>query len=237
MTSMTSTWEGSANSLVADLQRVFGERLLSVVAYGVAVDGGSGALTSLVLVSSLSVSDLEACARRQPHWERGGVATPLLLPADEFHRSLDAFPLEFGEIIRTHHRLFGPDPFEGLLVPRDALRTACETQVKSHLLHLREGFIETAGDPSAITRLVEASAPAFNALLRNVARLNDVTTNDRMDATRAGARAAGVPDAIVSDLLAVEHPAGLAASDPARLFPAYLDAVDQLARAVDTWRV
>jgi hypothetical protein len=237
MNPMTSSWETSGASLVADLQRIFGERLSSVVAYGGPLDGGGGALTSLVLVSSLAVADLESCARRQPHWERAGIATPLLLPADEFHRSLDAFPLEFGEIMRAHHRLFGADPFAGLSVPMEALRTACETQIKSHLLHLREGFLETTGNPTAIARLVAASAPAFTALLRNVARLTDVSISDRMDATRAGARASGVPDAIVSELLALEHPAGVSASDPARLFPAYLDAVEQLARVVDTWRV
>jgi hypothetical protein len=235
---MTAAWERPAAALVSDLQGVFGGRLTSVVAYGAAVDGNPSApLTSLVLVSSLSLADLEACARRASHWKRGGIATPLLLPLDEFRRSLDAFPLEFGEIIRAHQRVFGPDPFEGLAIPRDHLRTACETQIKSHLLHLREGFIESHGNPEAVARLVVASAPAFTALLRNVARLNDVSTSEHMDATRAGGRTAGVPDGLVSDLLTLEHPNGVPAADPARLLPAYLDAVEQLARTIDTWRV
>lgn len=207
-------------------------------AYGGPVDGQSHApLTALVLVSSLTLPDLEACARRAPHWERTAIATPLLLAEDEFRRSLDAFPLEFGEIIRAHRPLFGADPFDGLAIPRDHLRTACETQVKSHLLHLREGFIESHGNPEAVARLVVASAPAFTALLRNVARLNDVSTSEHMDATRAGARAAGMPDGLISDLLTLEQRSAMPAADPARLLPAYLDAVEQLARTIDTWRV
>lgn len=235
---MTSAWERTAAELVGDLRAVFGDRLTSVVAYGGAVEGhDSTPLTSLALVTSLTFSDLEACARRAPHWDRAAIATPLIIPGDEFRRSLDAFPLEFGEIVRSHQRVFGPDPFEGLSIPRDHVRTACETQVKSHLLHLREGLIDAHGDPAALSRLVGASAAAFTALLRNVARLNDVNTSEHMEATRAGARAAGVPDGIVSDLLELEHPSGLRASDPARLLPAYLAAVEQLARTIDTWRV
>ena len=68
------------------------------------------------------------------------------------------------------------------------LRRACETQIKSHLVHLREGFIESGGRPQAIADLVAASAPAFAALLRNVARLNggdDPTSAN--EATRDGA--------------------------------------------------
>ncbi len=234
---MTSTWQATAGALVSDLQSVFGDRLESVVAYGAHIEGNADApLTCLALVSGLTVADLEGCAGKAGRWERAGVATPLLLPTDEFRRSLDAFPLEYGEIIRAHVRVFGADPFDGVVIARDDLRRACETQIKSHLVHLREGFIETGGRPTAVGRLVTASAPAFVALLRNVAGLNGVHSSDRMEATRAGALAAGVPDAIVSEILALERPSTVPTADPARLFPDYLKAVEQLARAVDTWR-
>ena len=44
-------------------------------------------------------------------WQREGIATPLLLPEAEFRRSLDAFPLEYAEILRAHdviHSFFVP---------------------------------------------------------------------------------------------------------------------------------
>src|ERR1043166_3581691 len=80
-----------------------------------------------------------------------------LLPEQEFLRSLDAFPLEYGEIIRTHTTVYGNDPFTNVSISRDDLRRACETQVKSHLVHLRQGFVEAGGNPSAIGELVTAS--------------------------------------------------------------------------------
>ncbi len=233
---MTSTWQAAADALVVDLRHVFGTRLRSVVSYGPKIEGREDApLSCLALVSSLTVADLESCAQRSARWERSGIATPLLVPDDEFRRSLDAFPLEYGEIIRAHAHVYGDDPFAGASIARDDLRRACETQIKSHLVHLREGFIEAGGRPAAVARLVTASAPAFAALLRNVARLNGVTSSDRMTATLDGARAADLPGSIVSELLALEQPAAVPTGDPARLFPEYLAVVEHLARTVDAW--
>ena len=228
-------WRPAAAALAADLGRIFAHRLRSVVAYGPFLDGNSAAsLTCLALVDSLTVADLEACARHAPHWKRRSVAIPLILPLHEFHRSLDAFPLEYGEIIRAHELIVGADPFAQVSVAREDLRRACETQVKSHLVHLREGFIESGGRPQAIADLVAASAPAFAAILRTLARLNGSESAGRADATRAGAAAAGVPDGIVADILALEHQTTIPTTDAARLFPDYLAAVEQLAQAIDT---
>jgi hypothetical protein len=151
--------------------------------------------------------------------------------------SLDAFPLEYGEIIRAHQRVFGSDPFAGVAIAPADLRRACETQIKSHLVHLREGFIEAGGDPSNIASLVAESSRGFTALLRHVAWLSGATTHDRAEATREGARAAGVAGGFVADMLALEQQPAIRTNDPARLFPDYVAAVEQLARAVDAWRV
>jgi hypothetical protein len=233
---MSAEWKPAAESLAADLRAVFRDRLRSVVAYGPHLDGDAAApLTCLALVSSLTLDDLHACAKQAPRWARARVATPLILPEHEFRRSLDAFPLEYGEIMRAHAHISGENPFAGIAIAREDLRRACETQIKSHLVHLREGYIESGGTPGAVAELVAASAPAFTALLRNVARLNGVMTSDRTDATRQGARGAGLPEHVVDDVAALEQRPGHAGVDAARLFPEYLAAVEQLARAVDAW--
>ena len=235
---MTGTWQPAAESLAADLKGVFGARLLSVVAYGPQLDGHAKApLTALALDESLSAGDLEACGRLASHWQRAGVAIPLILPSREFYASLDVFPLEFGEIIRAHAHVYGNDPFEGVAIATADLRHACETQVKSHLLHLREGYMEAGGRPAAVADLVKQAAPSFASLLRNVGRLRGVETHDRMIATRHGAQAAGLPEHIVNGILALEIPATPPTTDAARLFPEYLAAVEQLAQAVDAWRI
>jgi hypothetical protein len=227
-------WRQAAAALVADLRHVFADRLRSVVVYGPHIEGDERApITCLALVDSLALIDLDACARLAPGWERQHLATPLILSEQEFRQSLDAFPLEYGEILRVHVRVFGGNPFDGASLSREDLRRACETQIKSHLVHLRESYIESGGRPRSIADLVMTSAPAFAALLRNVGRLGGCTSINRVDATREGARAAGLPDGIVNEILGLEHKPTIPMT---RLFPEYLAAVERLAHVVDRWR-
>ena len=145
--------------------------------------------------------------------------------------------MEYGEIIRAHQRVYGADPFAGVGIVQADLRRACETQAKSHLVHLREGFLESGGEPAAIAEIVTASAPAFTALLRHIAWLGGALMRDRVEATHAGAARVGISNGLVAEMLALEHPSGVRSGDPARLFPEYIAAVEQLANAVDLWRV
>jgi hypothetical protein len=235
---MSSPWRGITDDLVSDLRTVFGDRLRSVCVYGAHAEGqgATGPVSCLVLVASLTSADLDACGRGVHSWHRRGLATPLILPEHEFRRSLDAFPLEYAEMQRAHAHVYGADPFTGVSIAAEDLRRACETQVKSLLLHLREEYMEAAGRPIAVAELVRVSAPGFASLLRNVARLHGLPSTNRVEATREGAHRAGLTDGIVSELLALDAPSTLTSTDPARLFPEYLAAVEQLARFVDGWR-
>ncbi len=233
---MSTPWETSSNTLVDDLQRVFASRLLSVIAYGyVPGEQNHARLTTFVLVANLSHDDLEGCAQLANRWARMGIDTPLILPEEEFRRSLDSFPLEYADMLAGHVRVFGRDAFEGVVIDPEDLRRACEKQIKSHLLHLREGYIEAHGNPLAVAQLVAASASPFAALLRNVAQLRGLTSTTRIETALAGARAVELSDAVVRQVLSLEGPAARTA-DGARIFPGYLAAIEQLARAVDTWR-
>ena len=150
---MTDSWRHAAQRVATELSTIFGSRLRSVVAYGAHLDGQTdGPLTCLALVDSLAMSDLDGCAARAGSWHRARIATPLILPVDEFRQSLDAFPLEYGEILRAHHTVFGDDILKGVSIAPADLRRACEAQVKSHLLHLREEYMEAGNDPRAKCR-------------------------------------------------------------------------------------
>src|SRR4029079_18407022 len=93
-------------------------------------------------------------------------------------RSLDAFPLEFGAIIADHEVVSGAWPFEHARVAAADIRRACEVQARSHLLHLREEFLESGGNSHALAMLIVQSAAPLAALLTSVARLEGRTHND-----------------------------------------------------------
>ena len=143
--------------VLRDLQRIFAGRLLALVAHS----PGHQPQGSLALVTSLTLDDLTACAAAAGAWRRAGAATPIVLPRDEFARALDAFPVEFGEVIARHEVVWGEDPFAGLAVDPQDLRRACEMQVRSLLLHLREDYMEAAG-----RRPQEASGSSNSRQLR-----------------------------------------------------------------------
>lgn len=216
-----------------DLQQVFGDRLEAVVAYGWRT---GGPVPTLALVRSLSIEDLNACAARTRTWRSSGAATPLLLTRTDFARSLDAFPIEYGEIIAQHEVLFGADPFEGLAISRDDLRRACEVQAKSHLLHLREDYLESGARYSDVDALVRESAPGFTALLRHLARLDGQPAGSPGDLVHFAQRRLRLEPRTVGDVIALSGAGGPAAVDTVKLFPAYLEAVERLAGFVDQWR-
>jgi hypothetical protein len=230
---MGSGSRAAIQPVLEDLQQIFRDRLDAVVAYG---RSHHGPVPSLVLVRSLTIEDLSACAGRVPVWHRSGAATPLLLTPGDFARSLDAFPIEYGEIIATQYVVFGQDPFSGLSIRDDDLRRACEVQVKSHLLHLREEFLESGGRPTAVDEIVRESAPAFAALLRNLARLDRAPAATSPELVDYATRRARLDERVVSDLLSLADSSEVSAVDPPKLFPAYVATLERLAAFVDQWR-
>lgn len=220
--------------LERDLRDIFGPRLHSLVAYRAA--GGSDKAPTLAVVDVLTADDLRACAERVAAWHEAGLATPLLLGAQEFGRSLDAFPLEFGAILADHVVTFGSNPFEGLGVDPAHVRQAFEIQARSHLLHLREGYVETGGRGDALADLIVRSAAPFVALITSVARLQEGA--DLRDASAAAVvmeRALGLPVGSFTEIMKVSAGGQLASHTARRIFPAYLDAVEHLTNYIDRW--
>jgi hypothetical protein len=246
------------SKLERELRDIFAARLQSLVAYGQAsrqstVDSRQSAgsqtgdasahgshptpaLTrTMAIVVSLVENDLRACAGAVSKWHDAGFATPLLLTAGELERSLDAFPLEFGAIIADYELVAGRDPFEGLAIAPTDLRRACEVQARSHLLHLREGFLETHGRGDAAAVLIVRSAAPFAALLASIARLQGLEARDQLAAGRHAERALQLPPGVVTEVVQLAHVTEISAADAMRIFPAYLDAAERLARYVDGW--
>lgn len=219
--------------VVAALGRIFGARLVAVVAYG-RYPHHRELSHSLALVASLTMDDLTALAAVAPHWHRAGVATPLVLPGPEFRRSLDAFPVEWGEIIDTHVTLVGDDPLAGIRIAPDDLRRAVEVQAASHLMHLRENYVELAARPSAIEALVRDSAPMFATLLYRMGALDGAPTDTPSELSHWATAHAGLDARVVGDMLALASESAPAV-DAAKLFPAYLATVEALVAYIDRW--
>ncbi|MEX1129216.1 MAG: hypothetical protein WD227_10200 [Vicinamibacterales bacterium] len=222
-------------ALAGDLRRIFGNRLQSLAAYG-SSPGAEGDVRSIALVDRLDFEDLAACVPLARTWGKAGLAVPLLLERDEFTRTLDVFPLEYGEIIASHTVVFGDDPFEGLVVPDADRRRACELQAKSHLIHLREGFLETGGDPRRVSALIGASAEGFRRLLANIVALVAPAAIDADHLPDAADDHIGVPAELTREVLAGSDGGPSTIADPTALLARYIGAVERVWEFVDGWK-
>ena len=156
------------DALASDLKEIFGPRLKMVAAFG-------GDRHACAVVQSLTLDDLDRCAALRPKWKKLGLDTPLFVLEPELARALDAFPLEFSEIIATRRLVAGVDLFDGITVPKADLRRACEVQARGHVVHLREGYVEAAGNRKAAEQLVLAAILPFRSLVTNAARLDGIS--------------------------------------------------------------
>ena len=240
----------AVQTLERELREVFGSRLQSLVIYGQRAradrhlqgdrhgghDAHDAPLThTLAVVDSMTSDDLSACAVRVDAWHDAGLATPLLIADHEFEQSLDAFPLEFGAILADHTVVAGTNPFASLAVDPADVRRACEMQARSHLLHLREGFLETRGRADALAVLIVRSAAAFAALVTSIARLEGHATDDAASAARHVERTLGTPNSAVAEITKLADAHDISSADAVRLFGPYLDAVNRLVAYVDGW--
>jgi hypothetical protein len=239
----------AVQTLERELREVFGSRLQSLVIYGQRSAGaasGTGGhdahgahqpapARTLAVAESLTADDLRACARRIEAWHDAGLATPLFFAAHEFERSLDVFPLEFGAILADHSLVAGANPFASLAVDPVDLRRACEVQARSHLLHLREGFLETRGRADGLSVLIARSAPAFAALVTSIARLEGHATDDVASAARHVERILGTGNSAVGEVVKLSSAHDIPSAEGERLFAPYLEAVTRIVSYVDGW--
>ncbi len=226
------------DALSRDLDQVFGPRLRSLVGYP--GHQGDGSVHSLALVDSLAFRDLVSCMPFTESWRHRGAAVPLLLGTDELQRTIDVFPLEYAGIIADYALVRGADPFQGVTIDTEGLRRACEAQAKSHLIHLRESFLETHAETMRVTRVITASAAPLRTLLINIARLPDgrshtaaPVTDD--DLARMAEHRMGVPAAVVRDVLATSGHGASSVTDPSHLLAGYIDAAKKIWEYVDRW--
>jgi hypothetical protein len=225
------------DALARDLDDTFGARLHSLVAY--AGHQADGSVHSCAIVDGLGFRDLVACLPMTENWHRRGIAVPLMLASGEFERTVDIFPLEYSSILADYSVVRGQDPFGGISIRSEDIRRATEAQAKSHLIHLREAFLESHGETTRIGRLIASSAAPLRALLTNISRLADPAFGknppDEALAEMAKSRI-GISAALVREVLGSSAGGQSSIADPSALLAHYIDASQKVWEYVDRWR-
>lgn len=213
------------DALARDLQSILGSRFVALVAHGT--------LSSVAFATSIGVPDLAAAARRADRWQRAGLDVPLFITPDEFRRSLDTFPVEYGAILRRHAVVAGTPPFDDVSVSPADLRRELEVLAKGHVLHLRAGGIATGGRAGEGRELIVYSLDPFRALLANAAWLHGTDAETDEDIAAFASRELGVEIETIASLLRIDASTDF---DPSGIMPIYLDVAERLWNAIDAWK-
>jgi hypothetical protein len=224
---LTASLERAFGRLAADLQRVLGSRFVALIAYQ--------QNASVAFASSVLADDLDALGPLVGAWHHDGLATPLVMTPDEFHRSLDAFPFEYQAILDRHAVIAGTPPFLGVSVDTADLRRACEIQARGHLIHLRQGWIQSGGHQSHLIDVLVRSATPFRALLSHVASLHSAPHETEADLATFAQEVIGIPSDVVAHILDLDtHPER--GRKTLSYLSGYLAAAARLWDFVDNWR-
>jgi hypothetical protein len=110
-------------------------------------------------------------------------------------------------------------------------------QAKAHLIHLRQGWLEAAGDTRELTELMQESAAPWRILIENVARLRDVDVRDRARLIAWTSSVTGMSAELCDALLTFERQSDTAARELAARLPEYVAGAEQLWATIDSWRL
>jgi hypothetical protein len=157
------------------LARLAGDGLLELAAYGGwLVDDPLYDHTparSVAVLREVNLRLLNQLAREGVRLGNQGVRAPLMLTPDYITASCDTFPLELLEIQQQHVVLTGEDHFASLHFEPAHVRLQCERELKSALLHLRQGLLAAAGEYKPLRELCRHEAERAMRVLRGVLHL------------------------------------------------------------------
>jgi len=223
----------------AEVARVLGERLVTLLLYGSWARGthvpDRSDVNTLLICDGVDQALFDALTPLVRVWIRAGHPAPLILAEREWRESADAFPIEYEDMREAHRLLAGRDPWPGIQVDREQLRRQLEHELMGKLVRLRQAYAALQEDPKQLARVVVGSSGGFFTMLRAVLRfVGRPVPASPAELVRSAAAVIGFPADGLAPL--VQHAVGgpmprLAKRDP--LATAYLAAVARTAEFVN----
>lgn len=162
-----------------EIQRLYGDELLSLILYGSAAGTDfvpdRSDLNFLVVLKKVTSEALRKSLPLYRDWQRRHIATPLFVDPDFLRSSLDVFPIEFLEMQKQHRLLAGQDILLDLKISPKNLRLQCEEELRGKLLNLRAGYLETGGRVEALEELMISSLKSFLIVTKHLLCLKGIT--------------------------------------------------------------
>jgi predicted nucleotidyltransferase len=140
-----------------------GDALHAIVLFGSAAENRIRPTSDINVAVVLSAFERTGLERLRPTLERAHAAVGLevlWLLEPEVAAAAEAFAVKFGDIVRRHRVLHGPDPFAGLAVSRQATIARLRQVLLNQLLRLRASYAMDGGREDRLAlRIADAAGP------------------------------------------------------------------------------
>ena len=163
------------NTLIIDLEKIFTERLISVILYGSAAFGEFhdriSDINLLVILSEFNAVDLKNAYPAIKKWKKTGNPLPIFMNKHELFDSCDIYPLEYADIRERHKILYGENFLDKISLDKDDLRLQCERELRNLILKLRQNYLANSNDKKATERMLKKSLSSIIAIFRVILRI------------------------------------------------------------------
>lgn len=230
---------GALEEFQADVEKIFGEELVSLTVYGSHAAEGTkafGDVSVLIVVRALHKEALSAFRGIAHRYARRGIQTPPIFTEAFFRDSSDVFPLEFLGMSSQRRVLSGKDIVGELSVTTQNLRHQVEFELKGKLLALRRMYMGAYGNKELLGLLGETAGSVVSVargLLLLADREAPLSKTDILDAIE---RRYGVALPAIREALTARGGGKIPPSRAEDLFFSYQEEVERLCSLADCYR-
>ncbi len=161
--------------MVGDLLKVHESNIHSFHIVGSAVipdyDEKLSDINSVVLLHNMDLRFIAFLAPLGRKYGKKRIAAPLVMTPEYISDSLDAFPVEFLDFKLIHKTIYGDDVLQDLQIAAPELRLQCEREIKTKLIHVRQGYISSLGKKEKLSVALVTSFTGSMALFRAIITL------------------------------------------------------------------
>jgi len=225
--------------LTEDYLNAFGRDLVSLMLYGSAAGGsyvkGKSDINLLVVLTPEGMSRLEDAFVLVKKWRKRNVAVPLFLTKDFIASSLDAYPIEFLNMQQHCVLIYGENVLEPLVFKPEDLRLQIEREIKSKIILLREGYLESEGSARRVRELIGRSLVALVSIFNAMLHLKQARPpRHKKETIEEAGRIFGVDAAVFARCFDIKAKTdGLSGKEVLEVFKRYLQEAERISHLID----
>ena len=169
--------ERSINTFVEAAKAAFETDLVSVLIFGSAAEGRLRATSDVNMLLVLKAFDQTRADRLREPLRIAHAAVQLnamFLMENEVAAAMDAFAVKFADIVARHRVLFGPNPFENIDPPREALIRRLKQVLLNLQLRLRERYILLSLREEQLALVIADAAGPLRSIAASLLQLEGI---------------------------------------------------------------